>query len=62
MSFIMIAAMLFTGWLSGTVTAMLANTDAMRAAYTEKTESMKLFLKVFIFIQNHHFILLVTNV
>uniref|UniRef100_A0A673L3B5 Cyclic nucleotide-gated potassium channel n=1 Tax=Sinocyclocheilus rhinocerous TaxID=307959 RepID=A0A673L3B5_9TELE len=45
MSFIMIAAMLFTGWLSGTVTAMLANTDAMRAAYTEKTESMKLFLK-----------------
>ncbi|XP_073695562.1 cyclic nucleotide-gated cation channel alpha-3-like [Garra rufa] len=45
MSFIMIAAMLFTGWLSGTVTAMLANADAMRAAYTEKTESMKLFLK-----------------
>ncbi|KTF86113.1 hypothetical protein cypCar_00012348 [Cyprinus carpio] len=47
MTFIMIAAMLFTGWLSGTVTAMLANRDAMRAAYTEKTESMKLFLKVF---------------
>uniref|UniRef100_A0A8C1Y911 Cyclic nucleotide-gated potassium channel n=1 Tax=Cyprinus carpio TaxID=7962 RepID=A0A8C1Y911_CYPCA len=45
MTFIMIAAMLFTGWLSGTVTAMLANRDAMRAAYTEKTESMKLFLK-----------------
>ncbi|XP_043094879.1 uncharacterized protein LOC122345115 [Puntigrus tetrazona] len=45
MSFIMIAAMLFIGWLSGTVTSMLANTDAMRAAYTEKTESMKLFLK-----------------
>ncbi|XP_050966558.1 uncharacterized protein LOC127165725 [Labeo rohita] len=45
MSFIMIAAMLFTGWLSGTVTATLANADAMRAAYTEKTESMKLFLK-----------------
>lgn len=52
MTFIMIAAMLFTGWLSGTVTAMLANRDAMRAAYTEKTESMKLFLKVFIFTQS----------
>ncbi|XP_059400985.1 cyclic nucleotide-gated cation channel alpha-3-like [Carassius carassius] len=45
MTFIMIAAMLFTGWLSGTVTAMLANRDAMKAAYTEKTESIKLFLK-----------------
>ncbi|KAK7130607.1 hypothetical protein R3I94_015923 [Phoxinus phoxinus] len=45
MIFLMIAATLFCGWLSGTVTAMLANTDAMRAAYTENTDSMKLFLK-----------------
>ncbi|XP_048022697.1 uncharacterized protein LOC125253005 isoform X2 [Megalobrama amblycephala] len=45
MIFIMISGTLFCGWLSGTITALLANTDAMRAAYTEKTESMKLFLK-----------------
>ncbi|XP_067280826.1 cyclic nucleotide-gated cation channel alpha-3-like isoform X2 [Pseudorasbora parva] len=45
MVFVMIAATLFCGFISGTVTAMLANTDAMRAAYTERTESMKLFLK-----------------
>ncbi|XP_051533343.1 uncharacterized protein LOC127428788 [Myxocyprinus asiaticus] len=45
MILIMIAGTLFCGWLSGTITAMLANADAMRAAYTERTESMKLFLK-----------------
>ncbi|KAI7795656.1 hypothetical protein IRJ41_002465 [Triplophysa rosa] len=43
--FVIIAAMLFWGWLSGTITAMLANTDAVRSAYTKRTESMKLFLK-----------------
>ncbi|XP_073775300.1 cyclic nucleotide-gated cation channel alpha-3-like isoform X4 [Danio rerio] len=43
--FIMLIGVLFVGWLSGSVTGMLANTDALRAAYTEKAESMKLFLK-----------------
>ncbi|XP_056327370.1 uncharacterized protein LOC130239988 [Danio aesculapii] len=43
--FIMLIGVMFVGWLSGSVTGMLANTDALRAAYTEKAESMKLFLK-----------------
>uniref|UniRef100_A0A4W4EST5 Cyclic nucleotide-binding domain-containing protein n=1 Tax=Electrophorus electricus TaxID=8005 RepID=A0A4W4EST5_ELEEL len=45
MVFIMIAGALYCGLLSGTVAAMLANADATRAAFTEKKESVKLFLK-----------------
>lgn len=48
--------MLFWGWLSGTITAMLANADAVRSAYTKRTESMQLFLKVLIlYIKNTYF-------
>ncbi|XP_066501242.1 uncharacterized protein [Hoplias malabaricus] len=45
MIFIMIVGALYCGLLSGALAAMLANADATRTAFTEKMESIKLFLK-----------------
>ncbi|XP_048123427.1 uncharacterized protein LOC125310242 isoform X2 [Alosa alosa] len=45
MIFIMVAGALYIGFLSGTVTSILANADAPRAAFTDKEDIIKLFLK-----------------
>ncbi|XP_072518578.1 cyclic nucleotide-gated cation channel alpha-3-like [Salminus brasiliensis] len=45
MIFIMIVGTLYSGWLSGSSAAVLANADVLRTDFTEKTQSMKLFLK-----------------
>lgn len=46
MVFIMVSGALYCGYVAGTFAAMLANADATRAAFTEKKESIQLFLKV----------------
>lgn len=46
MIFIMVAGALYNGLVSGTVAAILGNADATRAAYTDKMDSITLFLKV----------------
>lgn len=46
MIFIMVAGALYIGLLSGTVAAILANADATRAVFTDKKDSIKIFLKV----------------
>lgn len=46
MIFIMISGALSCGYVAGMFTAMLANADATRAAFTERKENIKLFLKV----------------
>ncbi|KAI4878623.1 hypothetical protein NFI96_015444 [Prochilodus magdalenae] len=43
--FIMIAGVLYYGWLSGASAAMLGSADARRTTFTKKIESMKMFLK-----------------
>ncbi|XP_021473202.2 uncharacterized protein LOC110533386 isoform X2 [Oncorhynchus mykiss] len=45
MVFIMVSGALYCGYVAGTFAAMLANADATRAAFTEKKESIQLFLK-----------------
>nr|XP_015204833.1 PREDICTED: uncharacterized protein LOC107077636 isoform X2 [Lepisosteus oculatus] len=45
MTFLMMAGALYCGWVVGTITSMLANADAARAAFTEKIDCIKHFLK-----------------